>query len=107
MRIAAALTLFIWIAPAAFGQSREDNGHLSPALVQPPTNQIIVKWRDGPASTAAAAGARMQKLGAASGMRLQRKQQITAETDVLQLDRALGGAEMNALLARLSVDPNV
>ncbi len=32
--------------------------------VQPPTTQIIVKWRDGTASTAAAAGVRAQKLGA-------------------------------------------
>jgi serine protease len=103
MRIAAALTLFICIAAAAFGQSREDNGNVRRSPAQPPADQIIVKWRDG----AAASGTRMQKLGATSGMRMQRKQQLAAGTDVLQLDRALGAAEMNALLERLAADPDI
>jgi serine protease len=107
MRIAAALALFICIAPAAFGQSREDNGAARRAGTQPPTDQIIVKWRDGTAATAAAAGVRAQKLGASAGLRLQRKQQIATETDVLQLDRALGAADMSALLQRMAADPNV
>ncbi len=107
MRIAAALALFICIAPAAFGQSREDNGAARRSGAQPTTNQIIVKWRDGTASTAAAAGVRAQKLSASAGMRMQRKQQIGIETDVLQLDRALGADEMNALLQRMASDPNV
>lgn len=107
MRIAAALTLFICLAPAAFGQSREDNGVAGRSGAQPPTDQIIVKWRDGTAATANAAGLRAQKLGASAGMRLQRKQQIATETDVLQLDRALGAADMNALLQRMAADPDV
>ena len=96
MRIAAALALFICMAPAAFGQSREDNSAARRSGAQPATNQIIVKWRDG-----------AQKLSASAGMRLNRKQQIGAETDVLQLDRALGADEMNALLRRMASDPNV
>jgi serine protease len=93
-RIIAGLALFIG-ASAAFAQA------------QPPTDQIIVKWRDGSSSSAAAAGTRTQKLGASAGMRMQRKQQIAAETDVLQLDRALDASEMNALLERMAADPNV
>ena len=103
MRIATALVLLICVAATAFGQSREDNGSVRRSPVQPPTDQIIVKWRDG----AATAGTRMQKLGAASGMRLQRKRQIAAETDVLQLDRALGTPEMKALLEKLAANPDV
>ena len=91
--IVAGLALLICAAPAAFGQSREDNGAVRASRVQPPTTQIIVKWRDGTASTAAAAGVRAQKLGASAGVRLVRKQQIAVETDVLQLDRALGANE--------------
>ena len=99
MRVAAArivtgLALFI-CAVAAFGRA------------QPPTDRIIVKWRDGSASSAAAVGTRLQKLGSSTGMRLQRKQQIGTETDVLQLDRPLDQAEMNALLERMAADPNV
>jgi serine protease len=103
MRIAAALVLFICIATTAFGQSREDNGNVRRARAQPATDQIIVKWRDG----AAASGTHMQKLGASSGMRLQRKQQLAADTDVLQLDRALGSEQMSALLERMAADPGV
>jgi serine protease len=77
------------------------------AHTQPPADQIIVKWRDGSSATAAAVGTRMQKLGSSAGMRLQRKQQIAAGTDVLQLDRALDQRDMSALLERMAADPNV
>jgi serine protease len=103
MRIAAALTLFMCIAATAFGQSREDNGTVRGAHAQPLTDRIIVKWRDG----ATASGTRMQKLGASSGLRLQRKQQLAADTDVLQLDRARGPDELRAVLDRMAADPNV
>jgi len=89
-RIVAGLALFV-CAAAAFAQA------------QPPTDQIIVKWRDGSSASAT----RMQKLGASAGMSLQRKQQIAAETDVLQLDRPLEQSDMNALLERMAADPNV
>lgn len=102
MRI-AALALFMLIAATAFGQSREDNGNVRRSHAQPPTDQIIVKWRDG----AATAGTRMQKLGASSGMRLQHKQQLAADTEVLQLDRARSSEEMSAVLERLGADPDV
>lgn len=102
MRIAAAWVLFICVAATAFGQSREDNGAVQRSGTQPPSDQIIVKWRD-----AAKAGARMQKLGASSGMRLQRKQQLASDTDVLQLDRALDTGEMSVLLERMAADPEV
>jgi serine protease len=103
MKIAAALTLFMCFAATAFGQSREDNGTVRRAHAQPATDQIIVKWRDGTTATAT----RMQKLGASSGLRLQRKQQLAADTDVLQLDRARGAEEMRAVLERMAADPNV
>ena len=103
MKIAAALTLFMCIVATAFGQSREDDGTVRRAHAQPPTDQIIVKWRDG----TTAAGTRMQKLGASAGLRLQRKRQLTSDTDVLQLDRARGSEEMRAVLERMAADPNV
>jgi serine protease len=103
MRIASALVLLIALAPAAFGQSREDNGSARHARAQPPTDQIIVKWRDG----TTAAGTRMQKLGASAGMRLQHKQQLDGDTEVLQLDRARSSQEMSAVLERMAADPNV
>ena len=93
-RIIAGLALFIG-ASAAFAQA------------QPPTDQIIVKWRDGSSSNAAAASARTQKLGSSVGVRWQRKQQIGEATDVLQLERALDHGEMNTLLERMAADPNV
>ncbi len=102
----AGLALLIGAA-AALGQSREDNGPVRGARAQPPTTHIIVKWRDGTASTASAAGARTQKLSTSTGVRLTRKQQITFETDVLELDRALGADDARALLARMAQDPNV
>ena len=89
-RIIAGLALFIG-ASAAFAQA------------QPPTDQIIVKWRDGSSSNAAAASARTQKLGSSAGVRWQRKQQIGEATDVLQLERALDHGEMNTLLERMAV----
>ena len=49
--IGAGLAVLMSAAPA-FGQSRADNGAARAAGVQPPTTQIIVKWRDGTASTA-------------------------------------------------------
>src|SRR6185295_421627 len=76
------------------------------AQAQPPTDQIIVKWRDASSATAAVSSP-MQKLGAAVGMRWQRKQQITADTEVLQLDHALDQHDMSALLERMAADPNV
>ena len=94
MRFAAALALFV-------------GGSVAFAQAQPPTNQIIVKWRDGSPATAAAVGTRVQKLGSSSGMRLQRKHQIGIETEVLQLDRALDEGDMNALLERMAADPNI
>jgi serine protease len=93
----------MFIAATAFGQSREDNGNARHSHAQPPTDQIIVKWRDG----AAATGTRMQKLGASSGMHLQRKQQLAADTEVLQLDRARGSEEMSGVLRQLAADPDV
>src|SRR5688500_11763868 len=48
--IVAGFALLICAAPAALGQSREDNGAVRASRVQPPTTQIIVKWRDGTAS---------------------------------------------------------
>jgi len=92
-RIIAGLALFVGAA-AAFAQA------------QPPTDQIIVKWRDASSATAAVTSP-MQKLGAAVGMRWQRKQQITADTEVLQLDHALDQHDMSALLERMAADPNV
>ena len=68
---------------------------------RPESGSLIL--RDG--TTAAAT--RMQKLNASSGLRLQRKQQLAVDTDVLQLDRARGPEEMRAVLERMAADPNV
>ncbi|HKU12753.1 MAG TPA: S8 family peptidase [Steroidobacteraceae bacterium] len=105
MRLIAALLLSIGVALPAFGQSREDNGHVRSSRAQPPTDQIIVKWRDGAAS--ARSGTRLQKLGAAAGIRMQHKQAIATDTEVLQLDRALDATEMSSVLDRMATDPNV
>ena len=103
MRIAAALFVLIGLAPTAFGQSREDNGVVPRLRAQPPTDQIIVKWRDG----ATTSGTRMQKLGASAGLRLRHKQQLAADTEVIQLDRARSAEGMSALLERMAADPDV
>jgi serine protease len=106
-KIAVGLALAMVATRPALSQSREDNGAPLASAVQPPTNQIIVKWLDGTAASTAAHGLRMQKLGATAGMQLQRKQQIGGDTEVLQLDRALGADDLDALLRRLSADPNI
>jgi serine protease len=107
MRVAAAL-LFLCLALPAFGQSREHNGERRTSATQAFTNQIIVKWRDGAASTVGEKNSsRLQKLGSSAGMQLQRKHQIGTGTDVLQMERVLDANELSALLARIAADPDV
>ena len=100
LRIVAAISLSAGCAVAALGQSQEYNGELRRAPRSQATDQIIVKWRPG------VVGAPMQKL-ANAGLRLQRKQQIASDTEVLQLDRRIDHAELESMLTALRADADV
>jgi serine protease len=100
LRILAAIALSAGCTVAAHGQSQEYNGEPRRAPRSQETDQIIVKWRAG------AAGAPIQKL-ANAGLRLQRKQRIASDTEVLQLDRRLDRGELESVLAALRADTDV
>ena len=100
LRIVAAISLSAGCAVAALGQSQEYNGELRRTPRSQATDQIIVKWRPG------VVGAPMQKL-ANAGLRLQRKQQIASDTEVLQLDRRIDHAELESMLTALRADADV
>lgn len=108
MRTLAAILLFACAVAPAFGQSREFSGGLGRTRTSPPTDQVIVKWRqDALPATAAKSSAAIEKLGSRAGMRLQRKRQIALDTDVLQLDHALDANELSTVLAQMAADPQV
>ncbi len=101
MKVTIAILLAGCFALPAFGQSREYNGELSrPSTAA--TDQIIVKWRAG-----AAVEQRAAKLRAAGGATLQRKLRLTNQTDVVKLERAIAGAELNSVIAAIAADPDV
>lgn len=107
MKIAAVIVVLGCMAAPAFGQSNEYNGPTRKRAAQT-TDQIIVKWRsEASATTSAAAASRLAKLASSAGLRLQLKQQITVNTDVLQLDRRLNAAELDAVLARIAAEPEI
>lgn len=83
--------------------SQEYNGEFANArrTVQA-TDRFIVKWRGADNSSA-----RIQKAATASGLRLQHKQSMSDGAEVLQSDRPLAGAELDAAIERLQADPNV
>src|SRR5688572_7135654 len=101
MKLTIAMLLAGVLAMPAFGQSREYNGELSRPRAAA-TDQLIVKWRVG-----ATAEQRVSRLKATGGVRLERKSQLTSETDVVKLDRALAGAELDSVIASIAADPQV
>lgn len=107
MKVLVAVLLSALVAMSAWSQSREYQG--PPRIAVPTeTDQIIVKWRDGAKTTPAASAAqRGSKLANVSGIALRHKRSSTATTDVFKLDRALSGADMQAVLDRLNADPDV
>lgn len=102
MRILAAIALAC-IASTALSRSQEYNGEPRPAPAAQSTDEIILKWR----TPGDATSGKMRKLSSSSGLRLQRKHRITSDTEVLKLERALGGTELQAAIATLSADPRV
>jgi serine protease len=109
MRVVVAIALSACIG-TAFAQSREANGIPTRWAQTPPTDQIIVKWRTEAApekSQGMLKSARVQKLASDSSVRLQLKQQITGNTEVLQLERSMNAEELSPVLERLAADPDV
>ena len=107
MKLLVAVVLSALVAVPAFGQSPEYQG---PPRVQVPadTDQIIVKWRSGATATLKATSAqRASKLSTGSGLNIRHKRSSTANTDVFQLDRAMSGSELEAVLDKLNADPDV
>lgn len=104
MKPIALIALSACVAVPAFGQSREYNGefrHITAA-----TDQVIVKWRAAkPALTTVSS--RIEKLSSASGLQMQHKGRITADTDVLKLERPLDDGELAAVLTQLRANPEV
>lgn len=69
-------------------------------------DRLIIKWRNAPQD--ALAEARKERgLGERMGQTLARTQRIGGRLAVLQLDRTLSGAELNATLASLRADPEI
>jgi serine protease len=101
MKPTIAILLAGVLALPAFGQVREYNGELSRPRAAA-TDQLIVKWRAG-----AAAEQRVARLKSTGGVGLQRKTRLTSDTDVLKLDRALAGAELDSVIASIAADPQV
>lgn len=106
MKMLAAAVLSAFVALPAFAQSREYQG---PRLQAPDaTDQIIVRWRNGAKSTLSASPAqRASKLTSSSGLAIQYKRRSTPNTEVYKLDHAVNGTELQAMLDRLSADPDV
>lgn len=88
---------------AAREQSQEYNGEFSGSRsATQATDRIIVRWRD-PDSSAT----RLQKAATTRGLRLQHKQSMNDGVEVLQTQRRLAGAELDALIEHLQADANV
>jgi serine protease len=106
MKMLAAVVLSAFVALPAFAQTRDYQG---PRLRAPDaTDQIIVRWRSGAKATLAASPAqRAGKLAASSGLSIQHKRRSTSNTDVLKLDHAMSGSELQAALDKLNADPDV
>src|SRR5262245_1564829 len=104
-----------WLAAAALLAATpllaaEYNGTF-PDRTQPraASDRVLVKWRATAESRAGteAATARVTKLGAAAGMRLERMRELAPRLELLRLEQPLSGAELAQVLARLQRDPQV
>ena len=87
MRNIAVALLLAFIAAPALGQSNEHNGIPPRWRATQSVDRVIVKWQKSPTATSTAISSKVQRLTSSAGIGLQRKQQITSDTDVLQLDR--------------------
>ena len=81
----------------------------SDARVDPPTDRIIVKWRDSgfAAVQMASTEVRAARLSQMSGVPLHPVREIHDRLDLMRLDTPLKGASMRRVIARLRADPGV
>ena len=81
----------------------------SAPAVAPPTDRIIVKWRDSGVAATQIKGtaARAASLSASSGIKLAPVRAIYNRIDVLRLDTPLRGTAMRRVLSRLQANPSV
>lgn len=108
MKMLVAVMLASLAAVPALGQSREYQGPWRQGAAPEDTDQIIVRWRSSAKTTLAAPGAqRASKLSSSAGTAIRHKRRSTPGTDVVQLDRYMSGAELQAVLDRLNADPEV
>lgn len=108
MKTVAAAAVLACIVTQVFAQSQENNGVQRRPHGPPTTDQIIVKWRgEDSARTAAARSSKLQSLSSSVGTRLQSKQRITGDTEVLKVDQQLDAASMQEILRQLAADPQV
>jgi serine protease len=102
----AALVLALGRPPA---QANQPPG-LTTLPANPPTDQIIVRFRDAADPTALTAAAETQmfaRLSAAAGVSLQMERPMSGDAYVLQLPQALPQSEVAAISARLTALPEV
>lgn len=97
----------------AVASAQEHNGKLSEPrarAVQPATQRLLVKWRDGGGTSQQKSlerVARAHKLGADTGLRLKLGQEIAPALDVVELESALTGAELTSTLALVRANASV
>ncbi len=105
-------------APAAVFAAQEFNGKLSQPRARPAaaaTGQVIVKWRARAVAQSQSQGlgksesrqARVAKLAASTGVRLEAAREIAPALDVLKLEAPLARAELAEVLQRLRADDAV
>jgi len=107
MKMLLAAVLATVVAVPALGQTPVTIDALR-ARTQDETNQIIVKWRSSARSTLAAPGLqRASKLSSRAGLNIRHKRRSTTSMEVFQLERPMGGSELQSVLDQLNADPDV
>lgn len=114
-RIVATLLFLVAVAAHADAQAQqatpaEYNGEFAnPRRAAPATDRIIVKWRGADSSAARIdeAAAKVARKLAMTGLRIQQKRPMSDGAEVLQVDRHLAGAELDAVIEGLQADPSV
>jgi serine protease len=103
--LAAALAIVpLWSVAAEYNGSFPQRAPASAA-----GDRVLVKWRATAEAKAApdADGDRLAKLNSTSGLRLQRMRELAPRLELLRLEQAASGAELERILARLGQDPAV